>query len=414
MAQFEYEETTSSLKTAATWGGVALVLCILKPPVLVALLLAVLVGALNGVANLWLLRSMKPERMTTSNWISLLALLAILFSINRGGTQPPMGALQSLALGCACVAARSAVFGFFKQTVVDALNKKHSQFLAHVDRNEVEAPKVRFENVNQAHQAFLSVLPAGLREEFQACIMQVTVAEHAEASGASFQSALGGSPVLPPGVPWPMWGEIPLDYLARINLAKLPPSDIARPAGGILEFFYGSDAHEQQPWGGGDEDKGSGAVIFVPNPEAAEAAFKPDDAGIPPAHVPLDFKTVTVMAETEWMQDRFYDHARALPAQVRVETYAIRDAKDEFEPYGLHRILSAPARVQGDMDDELARAARLFGLPPVTPWVMLLQLESDKAVNWQWCDDGAIYFWIPAADLAEGRFDRVWVVLQSP
>jgi hypothetical protein len=142
--------------------------------------------------------------------------------------------------------------------------------------------------------------------------------------------------------------------------------------------------------------------------------MKPDGAGIPPAQVPLDFKTVTVMAETEWMQDRFYEHARALPSQVRTETYAIRDAKDEFDPYGLHRILSPPARVQGDMDDEMSRAARLFGLPPGTPWVMLLQLDSDKAVNWQWCDDGAIYFWIPAADLAGGRFDRVWVVLQSP
>jgi uncharacterized protein YwqG len=47
-------------------------------------------------------------------------------------------------------------------------------------------------------------------------------------------------------------------------------------------------------------------------------------------------------------------------------------------------------------------------------WVMLLQLDSDKAVNWQWGDDGAIYFWIPVADFAEGRFNRAWVVLQSP
>lgn len=391
-----------------------MVLCLLKPPLLVALLLAVLVGTLNGVANLWLLRNMKPERMTASNWIGLVALVATVFAINLGEAEPPMGALQCLALGSACVAVRSAVFGFLKQAVVDSLNKKHNRFLAHLDKNELETPKVRFDDVNQAHQAFLSVLPASLREEFSASITQVTVAEHAEASGALFQSALGGSPVLPSGVPWPMWGEIPLDYLARINLAELPPTNLPRPAGGILEFFYGSDSHEQQPWGCDDEDMGSGAVILVPDPEAAELALKPDGADLPPAPVPLAFKTVTAMAETEQLQDRFYEHARALPTHLRAETYAIRDAKDEFEPYGHHRVLSAPARVQGDMDDELARAARLFGLPLGTPWVMLLQLESDKSVNWQWCDDGAIYFWIPVTDLVEGRFNRVWVVLQSP
>ena len=66
------------------------------------------------------------------------------------------------------------------------------------------------------------------------------------------------------------------------------------------------------------------------------------------------------------------------------------------------------------MDDELAMAARVFGLPVETSWVMLLQLDSDKAVDWQWGDDGAIYFWIPAGDLAQARFDRVWVILQSP
>ncbi|HEX7260801.1 MAG TPA: YwqG family protein, partial [Luteolibacter sp.] len=396
------------------WGSVALVLCVLKPPLMVALVLAVFIGALNGGANLWQLWMMKPERMTASNWIGLAALLAMVIAINQGDPKPPMNALQCLALGCAHVAVRSAVFGLFKKAVVDALNRKYSQALTRFEKDEPETPEVRFDDVNQAHQAFLSVLPTDLREEFRACITQATLVKHASAFVAPFQSALGGAPVFPPGVSWPMWGEVPLDYLARINLAELPPSDVIRPPSGILEFFYGSDSQEQQPWGGDEEDKGSGAVIFLPDPEVARSALKPEAAGIPPAKVPLEFQTDIVMAATEAIQDRFYEHARALPARDRAKTYAIRDAMHEFEPYGCHRALSAPARVQGDMDDELVRAARLFDLPPGTEWVMLLQLDSDKAVNWQWCDDGAIYFWIPAADLALGRFDRVWVVLQSP
>lgn len=412
MPRIEYEETTSSLKTAAVWGGIAIILYILKAPPVIAMLAAAVVGVLNGCANLLLLWRMKTKLMTVCNWVGLFALLAVVFALNNDGTKP-MNALQCLTLGCVCVAVRFAVFGFFKDPVVIALNQKYRRSLAAMDDYKPEVTKPKFDNVDQAHLAFLSVLPSGLREEYRACVTQAVIATHSSAPATPFQSALGGSPLLPPDVPWPMWRDIPLDYLARINLAELPSSQIARPAHGILEFFYGSDAHQQQPWGVTEEDKGSGFVIFSPDPETAVHPPKPETAGVPPAHVPLEFHVAKVMAETEEMNDRFYSYVRPLPENIREQTYAIRDAKDDFEPFG-HRVLSGPARVQGDMDDDLARAAQWLGLPPGTSWVMLLQLESDKAVDWTWCDDGAIYFWIPADDLAQGKFDRVWVTLQSP
>jgi len=412
MAEIEYEETTSSWKTAAVWGAVAVLLCFVKAPPLIALLLAAVVGALNGGGNLLLLWRMKVNLMSASNWMGMAALLAAAFALNSG-RPVPMNAIQCLTLGCVCVAARSAVFGFFKDSVVQALNRKYRRNLAAYDDEKPVVPKPHFHNVDQAHQAFLSVLPAALREEYRASITQAIVARHSASPVGPFQSALGGSPLLPPGVAWPMWGDVPLDYLARINLAELPPSENARPAHGILEFFYGSDAHQQQPWGDSEEEKGSGVVIYVPDPTVAVHPPKPENAGMPPAQVPLEFHVAPVMAETEAMNERFYAHARPLPEKIRAHTYAIRDAKDEFEPLG-HRVLSAPARVQGDMDHDLALAAQWFGLPPATPWLMLLQLESDKAVGWTWCDDGTIYFWIPADDLAQSRFDRVWVILQSP
>lgn len=412
VARIEYEETASSLKTAAVWGGIAIILCFVKAPPVVALLVAAVVGALNGCANLLLLWRMKTELVTACNWVGLFALLAAAFALHNNGPKP-MNAMQCLTLGCVCVAVRSGVFGFFKDPAVNAINQKYHLSLAALDDDKPEIPKPKFDNAHQAHQSFLSVLPSGLREDYRECITQAVIATHSAAPAVPFQSALGGSPLLPLGVAWPMWRDIPLDYLARINLAELPPAEFARPAHGILEFFFGSDAHEQQPWGVIEDDQGSGSVIFIPDPAIAVYPSKPETAGLPSAHVPLEFHLAEVMAETEEMNDRFYEYARPLPGKNREQTYAIRDAKDDFAPFG-HRVLSPPARVQGDMDDDLARAAQWFGLPPGTPWVMLLQLESDKAVDWTWCDDGAIYFWIPAADLAQGRFDRVWVILQSP
>ena len=414
MARIEYEETVSSLKTAAIWGGIAVILCFLKSPPLLAILVSVLIGGLNGAANLWLLWKMTPERMTTSNWIGLLALLACVILINQEAPLAPMKAMQCLSLGCVCVAVRSVVFGFLKRSVVGALNQSHSKRLAVMDNETPEVSKVRFENVDQAHQAFLSLLPAGMRDEYRVGITKVTLTKHAESSAPTpLQSALGGSPVLPPGVSWPMWRDIPLDYLARINLAELPLCEAFLPSGGTLEFFYGSDHHQQQPWGDNEESMGSGAVIFVPDSQLAMTPSKPEGVTSAPSCVSLEFERVTIMAESDRLQSRFYDYARALPANHRAQTYAVREAMQEFDPFG-HRVLSAPARVQGDMDGELEMAAGIFGLPVDTSWVMLLQLESDKAVNWQWSDDGAIYFWIPSADLAERRFDRVWVILQSP
>lgn len=412
MATIEYEEDVSSLKTAAIWGSIGVVICLVKPPLATALLVAGGVGAVNGGANLLMLWLMKTKLINVSNWIALVALMASVFAFNSIGPRP-MNAMQCLALGCVCVAVRSAIFGFLKDRVVKVLNQKYRLSLAAIEDDSPNVPRPEFDHVDQAHQAFLSVLPTGLREEYRACITQAIMAKHSSSNATPFQSSLGGSPLLPPGASWPMWQDMPLDYLARINLAELPPSKIARSSHGILEFFYGSDANEQQPWGSLEEEKGSGAVIFIPDPTFAEHPSKPEAAGIRPSLVPLEFQVATIMAETEEMNDRFYEYVRPLQENIRNQTYAIRDAKNDFEPFG-HRVLSAPARVQGDMDDDLAQAAQWLGLPSGTSWVMLLQLESDKTVDWTWSDDGAIYFWIPAEDLAQGRFDRVWVILQSP
>ncbi len=45
-------------------------------------------------------------------------------------------------------------------------------------------------------------------------------------------------------------------------------------------------------------------------------------------------------------------------------------------------------------------------------WVLLLQLDSDDTGGFMWGDLGMLYYWIRSGDLAERRFDRVWMTLQ--
>ncbi|MGI5183802.1 DUF1963 domain-containing protein [Dactylosporangium sp. CA-152071] len=49
-------------------------------------------------------------------------------------------------------------------------------------------------------------------------------------------------------------------------------------------------------------------------------------------------------------------------------------------------------------------------------WQLLWQVDTDLhglGIEWMWGDMGKLYFWIRSEDLAIGRFDRVWVLLQG-
>ncbi len=163
--------------------------------------------------------------------------------------------------------------------------------------------------------------------------------------------------------------------------------------------------------GGDPEDLGSAAVIFIPDPATAATTPKPGANDHPPLRQPLGFQTAPVFDGGEELEERFYSYFRSLPPDARAELSELHDALLESEPCG-HRVLSPPGPVQGAMDDELATAARTFKLPPDTRWTMLLQLESDRNLDWCWGDAGCLYFWLPTDDLAAARFDRCWVVLQ--
>jgi len=78
---------------------------------------------------------------------------------------------------------------------------------------------------------------------------------------------VGGRPDLADDVVWPSWNGKPLVFLAQINLgdlAKFPFASVL-PREGWLVFFYEA---EQSTWGYDPKDKGSWAVIFMPDAKA--------------------------------------------------------------------------------------------------------------------------------------------------
>jgi uncharacterized protein YwqG len=51
-------------------------------------------------------------------------------------------------------------------------------------------------------------------------------------------------------------------------------------------------------------------------------------------------------------------------------------------------------------------------MPGAHDWRLLLQLDSDPALDVMWGDAGRIFFWIPEDAPLGRRFDETWLSLQ--
>ena len=74
------------------------------------------------------------------------------------------------------------------------------------------------------------------------------------------KSKIGGKPYLPKDFVWPYYQELPLSFLAQINLeeVKALDKDNLLPDKGMLYFFYELETEE---WGFKPENKGCSKVL---------------------------------------------------------------------------------------------------------------------------------------------------------
>ena len=78
------------------------------------------------------------------------------------------------------------------------------------------------------------------------------------------KSKIGGRPYLPKDFTWPYYQELPLSFLAQINLEEVSSLDKDKllPDKGMLYFFY---ELETQEWGYSPQDKGCAKVFYFEN-----------------------------------------------------------------------------------------------------------------------------------------------------
>jgi uncharacterized protein YwqG len=255
---------------------------------------------------------------------------------------------------------------------------------------------------------------------------------------ATATTKLGGEPDLPRGTRWPErvayaytnrrgmeGGETaaPLDFLAQINLADVAQAgcDLPLPANGLLSFFY--DA-ELQPWGFDPADAPGFRVIYTPQGGELSRLIHP--SGVRPA-LPVKLEPGESLPDWAW----FLEYEGEVLGEDDDAFHAAFDQLDDDQQYEMfyasHAFGGWPALIQNPMEIEcqLASSGIYVGGPEgyadpraqaleagAKDWRLLLQLDSDDDLDWMWGDGGSLYFWCRQQDIAAGRFDRVWTVLQ--
>jgi uncharacterized protein YwqG len=270
-------------------------------------------------------------------------------------------------------------------------------------------------------QAGLNTVAANARQLLRPSIRLAT---H-QVDGSSLpvgSSKLGGLPDLPQGAAWPTGKGALLSFVAQIRLDDIHAlaAASALPPVGLLSFFY--DA-QQSTYGADPADRGGWQVIFTSDTSSLERQT-------PPASLPQQARfaaCAVAFAEEATVPQQLALDAPSVPwtaaDQTKYEQFLTTFLAQADPKAPRNRLLGHPDTLQDDMRIECQLAAngvadandpRAAALSSgALNWRLLLQVDSDYHAGMRWADAGMLYFWIEAAALQAGRFDNVWVVLQS-
>ncbi len=246
-------------------------------------------------------------------------------------------------------------------------------------QNDYSKTIIAFETKNNDMKAFYAEHPEEKEKVLAKRVWKDSINLKKDESGKNF-SKFTGAPDLPPGLSIPVNPEgKPLDFIAQISCAELPPSK-ELPAAGFLYFFYDIKAAK---FGNSESDGGYWKVIYATDAPAGNG---------PAASAEYEEKRIAFKPGKTW-------HTAEVEYGIESEDTAGKK----------HQMLGFPFEIQhGEgMKDE---CTKITGSPAGTEWILLLQVDSDDDIGWMWSDAGMLYFWIRKDDLARRNFDHVWMI----
>lgn len=242
---------------------------------------------------------------------------------------------------------------------------------------------------------------------------------HAAATAGA--SRLGGLPILDDQVEWPKQNEVPLSFLALLDLEDLAglETDLGLPNHGQLNFFY--EAREQQAWGFDPADVDAWRVILT-DPRGGAPREAPDDA-LTYQEVPLEAQQVLTAPgwEEAAVGEVFRGDGDAYWAFADgVQMLDSDDATPGHQVGGWPTLVQAPFWLECQLasngvyaSGDSRRSNRAIELASgADRWRLLLQLDTDDTAGWMWGDVGMLYFAMQADHLAKHSFELAWMTFQ--
>ncbi len=246
----------------------------------------------------------------------------------------------------------------------------------------------------------------------------------------------GGMPLAPKDFEWPYfesdsideWEETikprPLAFLAQFDCSKFADfdKDNLLPHTGLLSFFYSIESNR---WGVGPEDSGCSRVYWFESVNE-----------LVPTHFPSDLSEnyrFPSLAITLTSSNSYPDY-ESLPEEYDSDEYeeffeALHIDDDEDE--NITKLLGWADTIQSKMETECELISKGYYLgdswddisqeafeeaerTSQENWLLLFQLDTVENDDFElmFGDGGRLYFWIRKEDLANRRFDRVWLVSQ--
>ena len=187
------------------------------------------------------------------------------------------------------------------------------------------------------------------------------------------KSKIGGRPYLPKDFVWPYYQELPLSFLAQINLeeVKALDKDNLLPDKGMLYFFY---ELETQEWGYSPQDKGCAKVFYFEDTSNFELIDFPEDMEdyykIPEFKVNFksnislpSYEDFDNLNEDEKILEKYKTHKNFKDFEDKLfDEYS--EIYDEYmESIESHtKLLGYPDIIQNSMEEECAAVTRGFNM----------------------------------------------------
>ena len=257
-----------------------------------------------------------------------------------------------------------------------------------------------------------------------------------KADAAVGTTRFGGKPDLPKDFEWCYYegegcdGEIkkrPLSFIAQFNLEEITKYDTEKllPEKGLLSFFYDTDTMR---WGYDPEDEGCAKVYYFEDISCLAPKDFPEDLD--------EFFRYPAIGIKVKREDSYQDYADFL-----LQKDKLTECWDDYDraasslkintPDTSSKLLGWADIIQDNMTMECELVSRGYylgkGWDEVTPrdrqeaeqsslkdWLLLFQLDSvfEGDFELMFGDCGRIYYYIKKEDLAAGRFDKVWLIMQ--